>query len=79
MSILLDIKTIIEEKLEMKDFIDEELFEVDGNGHCCEHECLDCSEIEFCHSMAVQQMSHEFAESINYGGYDTEEEFWEQI
>lgn len=68
-----------EEKLDMKDLIDEELFETDGYGHHCEHECLTCGEIEFCHSIAVQKMTHEFAESINYGGYDTEEEFWEQI
>lgn len=68
-----------EEILEMKSLIDDELFEIDGNGLHCEHNCLDCGEIEFCYHIASKRITHDFAKSINYGGYDTEEEFWEQI
>ena len=68
-----------EEKSEMKEFIDDELYEINGDGEYCEHDCLDCIDLERCYTKAIQKMNHEFAESINFGGYDTEEEFWEQI
>ena len=42
-------------------------------------ECSDCWHKEECYSLANQRCNSEFAESCNYGGCDTEEEFWEQL
>ena len=64
---------------EMKQLIDDELYEVDGYGVYCEHDCMDCGDLEFCYTVALQKLNHEYAESLDFGGYDTEDEFWEQI
>lgn len=49
----------------------------------CEYDenfnCKECSELEECYYKASTKSSHEFAESIDYGGYDSEEEFWENL
>ena len=49
----------------------------------CEYDenfnCKKCSELEECYYKASTKSSHEFAESIDYGGYDSEEEFWENL
>ena len=46
----------------------------------CEN-CSDCNDdqIEECYVVAGKKYGSEFAELINYGGYDSEEEFWENI
>lgn len=41
--------------------------------------CKNCSELEECYYKASTKSSHEFAKSIDYGGYDSEEEFWENL
>ena len=41
--------------------------------------CKGCKFIEECYSKASNRCNSEFAESINYGGYNTEKEFWEQL
>lgn len=41
--------------------------------------CEECSELEQCYYKAFTKSSHEFAESLDYGGYDSEDEFWENL
>jgi hypothetical protein len=43
------------------------------------YDCINCSEIEFCYIQANTKCNSEYARSIDYGGYDTEEEFWENL
>ena len=40
-------------------------------------DCSNCCEIEECYYDAVSIENSLYAESIDYGGYDSEEEFWE--
>lgn len=42
-------------------------------------DCKNCECIEECHMKANNRCNSEFAESIGYGGCDTEEKFWEQL
>ena len=42
-------------------------------------DCKNCECINDCYMKANNRCNSEFAESIDYGGYDTEEEFWEQL
>lgn len=44
-----------------------------------DYDCANCDNIEQCHMEANSCCNSEWAESINYGGCDTEEEFWEQL
>ncbi len=46
----------------------------------CEN-CNGCSDnqIEECYSIASSDCNSEFAELINYGGYDSEKEFWDNL
>ena len=41
--------------------------------------CKTCSSLEDCYHLANQKCDSQFAENINYGGYNTEEEFWENL
>ena len=43
--------------------------------------CGECSDtqIEECYSIASSNCNSEFAELINYGGYNSEEEFWDNL
>ena len=41
--------------------------------------CKTCLYLEDCYHLANQKCDSQFAENINYGGYDTEEEFWENL
>nr|DAX13891.1 MAG TPA: hypothetical protein [Bacteriophage sp.] len=61
---------------EMKELIVDELSkcEFDSNFRCEE-----CSELEQCYCKASTKSSHKFAESLDYGGYDSEDEFWENL
>lgn len=50
--------------------------------YMCDNEvfdCESCSSFEECYLNANNKCNKEFAESINYGGCCTEEEFWEQL
>lgn len=38
-----------------------------------------CLQNEFCILEAIERCNHEYAESIDYGGCDSEEEFWEML
>ena len=61
---------------EMIDVINDELTECEFNMN---FDCKSCSELETCYFKASTKSNHEFAESIDYGGYDSEEEFWENL
>ena len=42
-------------------------------------DCKNCCDYDSCFITANSRCNSEFAESIDYGGYDSEEEFWEQL
>lgn len=66
-----------EKKRLIKDNISEE-----ECSYMCDDEpfnCVSCSCLEECCMKAEIRCDSDFAASINYGGYDTEETFWEQI
>ena len=44
-----------------------------------DYDCVNCRNIEECYMEANSRCNSEWAESINYGGYDSEEEFWENL
>ena len=44
-----------------------------------DYDCVNCINIEECYMEANSRCNSEWAESINYGGYDSEEEFWENL
>lgn len=46
---------------------------------CMTKTCSECKDIEECYMKAVSASNHTFAESIDYGGYATEEEFWDNL
>ena len=67
-----------EDKMELiKEYITEEecVFDCDNEMFDCES----CSNFDECYMKAEIRCNTEFAESVDYGGYNTEEEFWEQI
>jgi hypothetical protein len=41
--------------------------------------CSNCVDIEDCYREANTRCNSEFAKSIDYGGCDSEEEFWEML
>ena len=41
--------------------------------------CKNCECINECYIEANNRCNSEWAESIDYGGYSSEEEFWEQL
>ncbi len=70
-----------EDKLKsMTDFIpdytsDQECGDIMDNNH----DCKICSCIDECYGLANRKCNSEYAESIDYGGCNSEEEFWEQL
>lgn len=73
------------EKNEMKILIKENINKEECD-YMCDNEafnCDECSNFEECYIMAKvrcnDDLNNIFAESINYGGYDNAEDFWEQI
>ena len=60
---------------EMKELIIDELSECEFDSN---FRCEECSELEQCYCKA-SSCNSEWAKSIDYGGCDTEEEFWEQL
>lgn len=70
-----------EKKVLIKEYIDKEECE-----YICDDkvfDCIHCSCFEDCCAIAEircdDELNDTFAKSINYGGYDNAEEFWEQI
>ena len=41
--------------------------------------CKNCTEVDACYMRANNRCNSEWAESIDYGGCSSEEEFWEQL
>lgn len=69
-----------EEKLEMESDIHDYLLGVDMfNNPCDQEDCINCSMFEDCYMEAIKRCNTGYAKSIDYGGYDFEDEFWEQI
>lgn len=44
-----------------------------------DYDCVNCDNIEQCRMEANLRCNSEWAKSINYGGYDSEDEFWENL
>lgn len=69
---------MIEEKKELiKEYIAE-----DECSYMCDDikfNCNSCSCFEECYMKSCERCNSEFAESVDFGGYSTEEEFWEQL
>ena len=42
-------------------------------------DCNSCVDFEECYMKSCERCNIEFAESVDYGGYDNEEEYWSQI
>ena len=63
----------IEEMIELIDTYDVEYDDCGGIG------CEECSFLEDCYHVAIRRQDSEWARLINYGGYDTEEEFWDEL
>ena len=61
---------------EMKELIIDELSECEFDSNFI---CEECSELEQCYYKASTKWSNEFEESLDYGGYDSEDEFWENL
>lgn len=61
---------------EMVETIMEELItcELDSN-----FQCQNCCDLEQCYHKATTKLAHDYAKSLDYGGYDSEEEFWENL
>ena len=43
------------------------------------YNCNKCGNIEECYWNAISKENSLYAESLDYSGYDSEEEFWEQM
>lgn len=69
---------MMEEKMDLiKEYITEEECSCE-----CDYEvfdCKSCSNFEECYMKAEIKCNTDFAESIDYGGYNTAEDFWEQF
>lgn len=63
----------IKEMIELIDAYDIE------HDNCNRINCRECCFLEDCYYVAKDKENSKWAELINYGGCDTEEEFWEQL
>lgn len=48
----------------------------------CEYktfDCIQCKNIEECYMDATQKCNEEYAESIGFGGYNSADEFWDNL
>ena len=66
---------------EKKNFIKEYITEKECNYMCDDivFDCEHCSCFDDCYFESCERCDNEFAKSVSYGGYDTEETFWVQI
>lgn len=69
------------EKNEMKNLILEYITETECNYECDDivFNCCSCSCFEDCYMKSCERCNTEFAESVDYSGYNTTEDFWEQF
>ena len=69
---------MIEEKIGL---IREYITEKECNYECGYEvfDCKSCSNFEECYMKAEIRCDADFAESVDYGGYNTAEDFWEQF
>ena len=63
-------------KEEMIDIIECECMR---NDSCEVDDCHNCQDLYDCYVKTNNECNHGFAKSIGYGGYDSEEEFWENL
>ena len=61
---------------EMVDLI--EAYDVEYES-CGQIDCEGCDFLESCYHVTRKREGSGWARLINYGGYDTEEEFWERL
>ena len=64
------------------DFIKQYIFKSecqDNGGDSYAYDCDNCLNKDYCLLLADTRCNHEYAESIDFGGYDSEDEFWEQL
>ena len=61
----------------------EEKLEVikDGDTYlkCADKDCENCSDLEECYFCTNEELNDKYAEALDYGGFDSAEEFWEQV
>lgn len=60
----------------MLDIIDSECMR---NDDCLVENCMECDEIEECYTKANDEVNGGFAKSIGYGGYNSEDDFWDNL
>ncbi len=60
----------------MADIVEGEYIRADS---CPSNRCYDCPDLEECYYRISDELNSGFAESINYGGYASEEEFWDNL
>ena len=72
---------LMNEMNEKKIFIKEYISENECNYMCDDtvFNCESCSCFEDCYLESCIRCDEELANDVNYSGYNTEEEFWEQI
>ena len=66
---------------EKKNWIKEYITKEECNYMCDDivFDCEHCSCSEDCYMRACDRCDNELADSVAFGGYNTEDEFWEQI
>jgi len=62
----------LEEKLEVIKY-------GDTYSKCVDKDCENCSDLEECYSRTNEELNDKYAKSLDYGGFDSAEEFWEQV
>lgn len=66
-----------EKKILILDYITEEECSFENDAEI--FDCASCSSIEDCYLKSCERCNSEYVKSIEYGGYHTEEMFWESI
>lgn len=66
-----------EMKYLIRDYVSEDECEVNNDGVL--YGCKTCNNFEECYMDSNTRCNGEYAESINYGGYNNEEDFWGQL
>lgn len=46
---------------------------------CVDKDCENCSDLEECYSRTNEELNDKYAKALDYGGFDSAEEFWEQV
>lgn len=66
---------------EKKVFVKEYITETECNYMCDDNvfDCSSCSCFEDCYLKACERCNNEFSSDVDYGGYNSEDIFWEQV